>query len=213
MKHLVIIGARGFGREICSLVFHMKEYLSGEIDVKGFLDDNTDALLGLDGDWPAIIGPVETYEIQPDDVFFCALGDSNWRKHYVGIIKDKGGTFISLIHPTALVTKTSLIGEGCVVGAYTCISTNVIIGNHVMIQPFCNFGHDARVGDFASIESYVFLGGYASVGELSTMHTKSGVIPHKSVGKECVVGFGSVVMRNVKDGAHVFGNPAKKLDF
>lgn len=213
MKHLLIIGARGYGREIYRSFIHTQAYLSKEIDVKGFLDDNADALNGLDGDWPPIISPVETYEIQPDDVFFCAMGDAHWRKHYAEIIASKGGHFVNIIHNTALVSPVGSIGEGCFIGAFTTISPNVTIGNHVMIQSYDDFGHDAEIGDYASIESYVFLGGYAKVGELATMHTKSSIIPHKSVGKECVVGFGSVVMRNFKDGVHVFGNPAKIVEF
>lgn len=213
MKHLLIIGARGFGREMYRTFVHTKEFLSNEIDVKGFLDDKSDALDGLKGDWPPIIGSVETYEVLPDDVFFCALGDAHWRKHYAEIIANKGGKFINIIHSSALVSPVATIGEGCAIGPFTTISPNVTIGNHVMIQSFDDFGHDACIGDYASIESYVFLGGYASVGELTTMHTKSSVIPHKSVGKECVVGFGSVVMRNVPDGVHVFGNPAVKVKY
>lgn len=213
MKHLVIIGARGFGREIYRTFINTNPYISKEIDVKGFLDDKADALDGLKGEWPPIIGAVETYNIQEDDVFFCALGDSHWRKHYAELISGKGGKFINIIHKTALVSPVASMGEGCIIGAYTNVSPNVTIGNHVMIQSFDDLGHDSQVGDYASIESYVFLGGYAKVGELATMHTKSSIIPHKSVGKECVVGFGSVVMRNFKDGVHVFGNPATKLDY
>lgn len=213
MKHLLIIGARGLGREIYRTFIHTEPFLSKEIDVKGFLDDKADALDGLKGDWPPIIGSVETYEIQLDDVFFCALGDAHWRKHYAELISSKGGTFINIIHPSASVSPVATIGEGCTIGAFTTISPNVTIGKHVMIQAYDDFGHDSSIGDYASIESYVFLGGYASVGELATMHTKSSIIPHKSVGKECVVGFGSVVMKNVKDGQHVLGNPAKRIDF
>ena len=36
---------------------------------------------------------------------------------------------------------------------------------------------------------------------------------HKKIGDNCVVGAGSVVMRNVKDNTHVLGNPAKKIDY
>lgn len=213
MKHLLIIGARGFGREIYHSFIYTRPYLDGEIGVKGFLDDKFDALDGLKGDWPPIVGTVESYQIEPDDVFFCAMGDAYWRKHYADIIEEKGGRFINIIHHTALISPASIIGHGCSIGALTTISPNVTIGNHVMIQSYDNFGHDAEIGDYASIESYVFLGGYAKVGKLSTMHTKSSIIPHKSIGKECVVGFGSVVMRNFKDGVHVFGNPAKIINY
>lgn len=213
MKHLLIIGARGFGREMYSTFIRSRQYLDGKMDVKGFLDDNENALDGLNGDWPPIVGAVESYQIQPNDVFFCALGDTYWRKHYANIIEGKGGPFINIIHPTANVSPFAILGKGCCIGAFTTISPNVIIGNHVMIQSFDDLGHDAEIGDFASIESYVFLGGYTKVGEMTTMHTKSSIIPHKSIGKECVVGFGSVVMRNFKDGIHLFGNPAKKTEW
>ena len=212
MKHLVIIGARGWGREVYATAINTKEYLNGEYDIKGFLDDDYYAFDGLNGDYPRILGPVETYQIEPDDVFFCAMGDSCWRKHYAEIIESKCGEFISIIHPSSKVNKTAKIGKGCIVTAYSIVSDNVTIGNHVMIQSFSDLGHDVTIGDYVSIGSFVFLGGYASVGELSTMYTKSNVLPHKSVGKNCVVGFGSVVMKNVKDGLHVLGNPAKKIE-
>lgn len=211
MKHLVIIGARGWGREIYAAVRNTKAYQDLEYDVKGFLDDKTDALDGLKGDFPPILGSVESYEVQPDDVFFCAMGDSQWRKHYVEMISSKGGHFITVVNPMARINPTATIGEGTYIGAYSIISDNVVIGNHCVLQCFNDLGHDAEVGDYVSIESYVFLGGGAKIGDMSTMHTKSSVIPHKTIGKNCIVGINSVVMRNIKDGKTVFGIPAKEI--
>ena len=213
MKNLLIIGARGFGREVYRTFILTPEYTSRTITVKGFLDDNNRALDNLNGDWPPIIGSVESYEVKPNDVFFCALGDSHWRNYYSSLIANKGGCFINIIHPKALVSSIAQLGKGCMIGPFTTISPNVTIGNHVIIQSYCNIGHDAMIEDYATLESYVFLGGYASVGESATMHTKSSIIPHKSIGKGCVVGIDSVVIRNFKDGTHVFGNPAVKLDY
>lgn len=211
MKHLLIIGARGWGREVYATFINSRMYEQGDYKVKGFLDDNSHALVGLKGEWPPIIGSVEEYEIQPDDVFFCAMGDAHWRKHYAEIISSKGGHFINIIDRLAWISPSAILGEGIYIGPLTMISANVSIGNHAMIQAYSNIGHDVTIGNYASLESYVFMGGYSSLGELSTMHTKSSIIPHKSVGKGCVVGFGSVVMRHIKDGLHVFGNPASKI--
>lgn len=208
MKHLVIIGARGWGREVYATAIKTNEYINGEYDIKGFLDDNNHAFDGLNGVYPPILGAVEEYKICTDDVFFCAMGDSNWRKHYAEIIEEKGGEFISIIHPTSKVNKTAKIGGGTIITAYSLISDNVTLGKHVMVQSFSNIGHDAVIENYASIGAYVFLGGYARVGEMSTMHTRSSIIPHKSVGNNCVVGIGSVVMRKYKDSVHLFGNPA-----
>ena len=211
MKHLIIIGARGWGREIYAVAKNTIAYSQGEFDIKGFLDDKADAFEGLRGDFPPIIGSVETYQIESDDVFFCAMGDPRWRKHYVEIIAEKGGHFISLISPTARINPTAVIGEGTIIGNYSLVSDNVIIGNHCILQCFDDLGHDASVGDYTTLESYVFMGGYAKVGNISVLHTKASIIPHKIVGNECIVGINSVVMKNVKDGQHVFGCPAIRV--
>ena len=78
---------------------------------------------------------------------------------------------------------------------------------------FSTLGHDAKVGDYCTIETYSFMGGYSAIGDESVMHVRSQILPHKTVGKNVIVGSNSVVMRNVKDGLHVFGNPARLIDY
>ncbi|HJY11908.1 MAG TPA: hypothetical protein VJ304_03925, partial [Flavobacterium sp.] len=87
MKNLIIIGARGYGREVCGLARQCSGY-NTEYIIKGFLDDKLDALNGFDN-YPDIISSVENYEIQENDVFVCALGSVQWKKHYVEIILSK----------------------------------------------------------------------------------------------------------------------------
>lgn len=212
MKHLLIVGARGWGREVYHSFMNTKLYLSGDCDVKGFLDSKSDALSGLRGEYPPIICSPEEYEIEPDDVFFIAMGDSKWRKHYAELIESKGGTFISIIHPLANVYSNAIIGEGSFIGAWTNVSDNVTLGKHTIIHSFSILGHDVVVGDYSTLLSYVFLGGYVQVGECSTLNPKSMIIPHKKIGNNVSVGSSSVVMRNVKDNLSVHGNPAVKIE-
>ena len=60
MKQLLIIGARGFGREIYGLAQACIE-AGADMRVKGFLDDKIDALDGYKN-YPPIISSVEAYE-------------------------------------------------------------------------------------------------------------------------------------------------------
>ena len=213
MKQLLIVGARGWGREVYDAAIKTKAYLDGEYIIKGFLDSKSDAFEGLRGDYPPIICSPEDYEIQENDIFFIAMGEPKWRKHYAQIIEGKGGRFLTIICQGVSINSTASIGEGSFVSGWSCISDNVHLGKHAIVHVFCNLGHDVKIGDFSTIEAYSFLGGYSEVGECSIMHVRSTLIRHKKIGDYVEVGPGSVVMRNVKDGLHVFGNPAKRIDY
>ena len=90
MKNLVIIGASALAREVAEMLLDIKS----DVKLKGFLDSRKNILDSFSG-LPPIIGDAETYEIQPDDVFVCALGEPEMRKKYVDMISARGGKFIS----------------------------------------------------------------------------------------------------------------------
>jgi sugar O-acyltransferase (sialic acid O-acetyltransferase NeuD family) len=211
MKNILIIGARGFGREHYKFSQTFPEY-GKDFVVKGFLDDKADALDGFPEHAP-ILSSVEDYQIQTDDVFVCALGDVHAKAKYIEIIRNKGGHFMTLIHPTAIVYDTAEIGEGVVVSPYCIISANVKIEEFTTMQSFCNFGHDAHIGKFCSIESYAFLGGFAQIGDYVTLHTRTTILPRVKVGDNAIVGAGSVAIKNVNPGITVFGIPAREIGF
>lgn len=211
MKDLIIIGARGWGREVYNMLPDCLGY-GTDYYIKGFLDDNAGVLDGKMG-YPKILGSVEEYEIQPNDVFVCALGNSNWKKYYVEMVLNKGGEFIDLIHKTASVQRNTQIGKGCIVGCSVKISCDILIGDFVTIQSYSIVGHDVRIGDYCHLGCRSFMGGYSSIGSLSTIQTNAIVLPHIIVGDNCIVGAGSVVIKKVKHGDTVFGNPAKLVTF
>ena len=213
MKKLLIIGARGFGREAYETVLRSESFVSGSVVVKGFLDSDATSFDGLKGHFPPIICSPEDYVIEDDDVFFIAMGDSKWRKYYADILASKGASFYTIISRDSNVYPTATIEDGCYIGGWTVISDNVHLGKNAVILGMCTLGHDSVVGDYSTIEAYSFIGGYSKVGNMSTMHVRSTLIRHKSIGDNVDVGSCSVVIRNVKDNLHVYGNPAKKIDF
>ena len=211
MKHLLIIGARGWGREVYDIAKACIE-AGADFLVKGFLDDKADALNGFKN-YPPIIGPVETYEIKKDDIFICALGDVKYKKQYADIIQAKGGEFISLVHPTAVIGTNAQIGKGCVVGAYANLSSDTTIGDFVTISIRAGMGHDSTIGNYSHIGGNCCISGFVTIGEFVTMHPGCMMVPHRRIGDNAIIGTGSVVLSNVKANTTVFGNPAKKIDF
>ena len=211
MKKLYIIGARGFGREVYNLFLQCRYQLE-EVECIGFLDDKADALDGYDG-YPPIVGSVEDFIPGPDDVFVCALGDVRYKRKYVEIMRNKGGEFISLIHPGVEIGQNTSIGKGFIARTPCSISCDITIGDFVTVMGYSVLGHDCKVGEWSHLGAYSFMGGFSELGESVTLHPGARVLPHKKVGDSATVGAGSVVVRNVKAGTTVFGAPAKKLEY
>lgn len=211
MKHLIIIGARGYGRGLFDIASAMNGY-GTEFDIKGFLDDKTDALFDYPN-YPAIIDSVENYSIQVDDVFACALGDIKYKKKYVEIILNKGGQFMTIIHPSAHIGNNCQIGQGCIIGYNAQIDCDTVLGDFVNIQTNAVIGHDTKIGNWCMIDCFAFTGGFVTLEEEVTLHTRSTVVPKLLVGKGSTLNAGAVVIRNVKEKSVMMGNPAKQLLF
>ncbi len=209
MKQLLIIGARGYGREVYNIALESIGYGIDYI-IKGFLDDNAEALNGYSG-YPPVISSVENYEPGNDDVFVCALGDVVYKKKYADIIKKKKGVFINLVHRTANVSRNTVLGKGCIIGYYANVSCDIKIGDFVTIQPFVEIGHDAVIGDYSHLNTYSFVGGYAVIGEYATVHTGAIVLPKMEVGKGATIGAGSIIIRKIPNETTTFSQPANIL--
>lgn len=211
-KNLYIIGARGFGREIAVSLPTWNGFNDKYI-IKGFLDDKADALEGFQAGYPPIVSSVEDFKPGENDVFICGLGAVEWRRKYIDIMLAKHGVFDTFIHHTSEVaTSSSNIGRGVFVGAYVMISPDVTVGDFVLCHPNVILGHDVKLGTHVVLENGVFCGGFVEVGDGSTLHTRATILPHKRIGANAVVGACSCVVRNVKAGATVFGNPAQRID-
>ena len=230
MKNLLIIGAGGFGREVLTWIMdHSRNNLDWKVG--GFLDSRTDALAGFATESQSlpnavpylpevhrhfnraigIVGDPMTYVPQPDDVFLCALGDPAERQKYAKPILDKGGHFIVLVHPRALVSTYVSLGRGSIIGPFASVSPDVSIGEFVTINSYTAIAHDVRIADWCEIDGHCLIAGRAQIGTAARVHGGAVITPDARVGDEAVVGAGSVVFGRVPAGVTVIGNPARRL--
>ncbi len=207
MKHLIIIGAGGFGRELCGIACESIGY-GTDFDIKGFLDAKADALAGFAG-YPPIVGTPNDYVPAADDVFITALGNIESRRRCAAAIEARGGTFISLVHRTASLGPNVVIGAGSLVAQYAVVSADAVVGRHACVFQGTVLGHDTRLGDFTHVYSLCSVGGGVTVGDGAVIYPGAQIVPRRIIGSNAVVGVGSVVLLNVATGETVFGNPAK----
>lgn len=208
MKNLIIIGAGGMGRTIYSNALECVGY-GDTFTIKGFIDDNLNALNGVPN-YPPIIGTIKDYVPQLDDVFVSSIGGAARRPCMEEIIS-RGGEFIELIHQTARIYTNAKLGKGNFIGAYTVIGNDAVIGDYNMIQSYTVIGHDAKIGNWNRIDTHVTCVGGIVIEDEVNIHT-SAVISHKvRVETGAHVGALSFVIRKVSAGTTVMGNPAKKI--
>ncbi len=212
MKNLIIIGAGNFGRE---LFWHatMSVGYGEDFVVKGYIDDvynpTVEKYKRLSAPW---LGKITDYKIRENDVFICAVGDGDGREAVVKRIINLGGDFINLIHKTAIIQGEVEFGNGIFIGPYTVVGDHVKIGNHVMLNTHSSIGHDAVIGDYSCIMSYVDITGWCDIGEKVFLASGCRMTPKTKIGNNAYVGIGSVVLRRVRAGTKVFGNPARIID-
>jgi len=206
--NLVIIGASGLAREVYDLALTCYGD-NPEFKVKGFLSDGPSTIESMG--YPKVLNTVTDYTVEIGDVFFCAIGNVSDRKKTSEIILAKGGSFINLIHPTAIISPSAKIGTGVAIKAYSSIASDVTIGNFVYLQSSVILGHDVIIGNFCQVNSFAFFAGYVHIEDLCVINAGAKFIQNIKVGTGATVGIGSIVLTRVKAGTTVFGIPAKKI--
>ena len=112
MKHLIIIGVGGFARELFWNAHDSVGY-GMDWDIKGFLDGDVELAAEEYEKLPLpVLGDVDSYVIQTNDCFICAIGSPKVKEKLVQRILVRGGEFINVIHNTSIVHPTVQMGRG-----------------------------------------------------------------------------------------------------
>lgn len=202
MKDLIIVCAGGFGREVYYLA---KEI--GKWNIKGFIDDNLNALDGVNMTLP-ILGTIKDWVPSENEVFALGVSNPKTKEVIVNIMTTKGAKFETLIAPHSRIIETATIGEGCIISG--TIGDCAVIGNYVNVMGSM-IGQDSIIDDFSTTTGFVNIAS-ARLGKRVFVGSHAVVLNGRKVGDDAFVCAGSVVFTNVKASIKVLGNPAKKID-
>jgi sugar O-acyltransferase (sialic acid O-acetyltransferase NeuD family) len=206
MRDLIIIGAGEFGREVYTWACQAIDK-GAPWNFKGFLDDDPRVLQGFDYD-AGVLDSVERYQPQPNDVFLCAIGKPAVKKKCCNHILGKGGDFTTLIHPTALVGPRVKVGVGSIICPFTQLSCEITLGRFVTFGTLSSSAHDTAIGDWCEISGHCGINGRAVLEEGVFLGSHVAILPGVRIRAYAYVGAGSIVLKRVKPGVKVFGNPA-----
>lgn len=137
-----------------------------------------------------------------------SVGENGVRKKITALLESAGFDFALAIHPSAVIGRGVVLGKGTVVAARAVINPDARVGKHCIINTGAIVEHDNILGSYVHIAPGVNLGGRVSVGDETDVFTNATVLPDVIIGKNCTIGAGAVVLKDVPDGATVIGNPA-----
>jgi acetyltransferase-like isoleucine patch superfamily enzyme len=105
------------------------------------------------------------------------------------------------------------LGQGSVVFAQSCVSTQVQVGQHASINLACTLSHDTVLGDCVSLGPGAHLCGGVKIGHDCELGEGVNVIPNVHIEPGVTVGAGAVVTRQLPAGVTAVGVPARAREY
>ncbi|MBW1740303.1 MAG: acetyltransferase [Deltaproteobacteria bacterium] len=206
-RPVLVIGAGGQARVLVDALT-----LSG-VEVVGLLDVDEakqgSGVLGI----KVIGGDDAVEEYAPNKVFLVngigSVKSMAQRRKVYERYKSRGYGFASVVHPSAVIARDIVLGEGTQILAGAVVQAGCVIGENVIINTRASVDHDCRIGPHVQIAPGATLSGKVEIGEGTHVGTGAVVIQGIAIGKNCVVGAGAVVISDVPDGKTVLGVPAR----
>lgn len=203
---ILIVGAGGFGREV--LQWARDTWRGRDSVVAGFLSADPNILDGHDCGVKVLENP-ENFELQPGDAMLLAIGIPETRRRVAEHLATRGVEFLTLIHPTAIVSPTATIGPGTIICPNAIVSDAARIGRCVVVNYHASLAHDSSVGDYAVMSPYAALAGGAQVGEDAFLGIHASVGPRVSIGARSKLAANSCALHDVPANSIVHGVPGR----
>lgn len=125
--------------------------------------------------------------------------------------KKKGYELISYISSNSFVWRNVELGENCFVFEDNTIQPFVKIGDNVTLWSGNHIGHHSFIEENCFISSHVVVSGFCRVGRNSFLGVNCCLAHRVTIGKNNIIGMGSVINRDTRDDGVYIGNPGKLL--
>lgn len=141
----------------------------------------------------------------------AAVGGSRGsdRREFLRMFRDSGFKTPTLVHPSAVVSTSAVIGENCHILAGAVVAPMARLGEACIVNTSATVDHECVLEAGTHIAPGATLCGCVTIGENTLIGAGSVVLPRTKIGSNVIVGAGSVVTRDIGDNVVAYGNPAR----
>lgn len=197
-RPLLILGAGGHARVLLDAI-----QLQGR-RIVGFLDPAIPEGSVGPGGLPILGGDEALARFSPTDVELVnGIGSvkvASAREMIYRRAKAAGFDFADVVHPSAIVCRDVVCGEGVQIMAGSIVQCGALIGANTIVNTRASIDHDCRIGESVHLAPGVTLSGNVQIGDRAHIGTGAVVIQGISVGADCLVAAGAVVYRDLAAG-------------
>ncbi|MEH7402257.1 acetyltransferase [Gottfriedia acidiceleris] len=201
---IIIVGNGGHSKVIQEMAYSLNHEIIAILDDKYTIEVR---------DNDVVFGPVNAIKkyLYDQVKVIIAIGNNELRNKIVNLLNINRDQYLSIIHPTAIVSPSAIIGNGTVVMPRTVINAGAKIGDHCIINTSSVVEHDNTIGDYSHISPNATLTGNVEIDVGVHIGAAATIIPSIKIGKWSVIGAGSTVLKNIPACSCAVGSPAKVI--
>lgn len=212
---VVILGASSY-HELFDLIEDINYSSKQKIKVLGLLDDDEN-LHGKEINGVKVLGPLRNHiKFDIETKFIFGIGSHKnhvTRRLILKNLKIDTNRFISLIHPTVKVFKSSKVEPGCIIHFGTIIFNNTIVKSFTIIMAMSVIGARNLIGEGTIITSKVSTTNGVKIGNYSYIGTGSLIGEFVEVMPCTKVSLGSIIQKNSSPGDFIFSRTSKSMKY
>lgn len=201
---VMVVGAGGHGRVVADIV--LESGLATDVD---FLDDRFPGLQST-GPWP-VVGVLADMRRMVDAYSGCVIAFGDWqaRRRAHELLRGLGVPVLTPVHPSAVVSRHAVLGEGSVVCAGAVVGVLARIGRGCIVNTGATVDHDCRLADWVHVCPGAHLSGSVVVGEGAWIGVGAVVRQGATIGARVTVGAGAACVTDLPDDVVAVGVPAR----
>lgn len=114
---------------------------------------------------------------------------------FVKEVENMGFEFATIIHPSASISKKSIISPGVVINRLVAVGFASFIGKHCLINRGCTIGHHVQLEEGVTLGPGVNIAGKVQVGPRTLIGMGSNIIQNLIIQNDLRIKAGSLILK------------------